>query len=141
VSFCLQDERCSAVLGLDPWVEPIPDRILALSATTPALYMRSDGWRGNENDAFLRGIAERSTETTYWMGVDGAHHNDFVVTPLLSPFAARFGLKGPIPAGRVIPIIDRYLVGFFDVYLLGTGPAALDTASFDEVSVELIRPD
>jgi acetyl esterase/lipase len=140
VQFCLIDERCDAVLGLDPWVEPIPDRVLAVSAPRPALYLRSDDWRGNENDAILRGIAERSTETTYWIGVEGATENDLVATPLLSPLAPRLGWKGPIPTGRVIPIIDRYLVGFFDVFLLGTGPAALDTASFDEVTLEVIRP-
>ena len=140
VQFCLEDERCDAVLGLDPWVEPIPDRVLAISAPRPALYMRSDDWRGNENDAILRGIAERSTETTYWIGVEGATQNDFVAIPLLSPLASRLGWKGPIPAGRVIPIIDRYLIGFFDVFLLGTGPAALDTASFGEVTLEVIRP-
>lgn len=140
LAFCLQDERCDAMLGLDPWVEPIPDRVIAESATKPALYMRSDDWRGDENDAILRGIAERSMATTYWLGVEGAWHNDFVATPLLSPFAHRFGLKGPIPAGRILPIVDRYLLGFFDVYLLGTGSAALDTASFDEVSIEVIRP-
>ena len=140
VKFCLEDERCDAVLGLDAWVAPIPDRVVAVSAVKPALFMRSDEWRGDENDAILRGIAERSTETTYWVGVEGASHNDFVLAPLLSPFSDRFGLTGPIPAGRIIPIIDRYLVGFFDVHLLDTGSAALDTASFDEVSVEVIRP-
>jgi predicted dienelactone hydrolase len=140
IRFCLEDERCDAVLGLDPWVEPIPDQVLATSAARPALYMRSDDWRQNENDAILRGIAERSTETTYWIGVEGATQNDFVATPLLSPLASRLGWKGPIPVGRVLPIIDRYLVGFFDVFLLGTGPAALDTASFDEVTLEVIRP-
>lgn len=141
VQFCLEDERCDAVLGLDPWVEPIPDRSLAMSAVRPALYMRSDEWRGTENDAILRGIAERSTEITYWVGVEGAAESDFLGTPLLSPLGARLGWKGPIPAGRVIPIIDRYLVGFFDVYLLDTGSAALDTASFEEVSLEVILPD
>jgi dienelactone hydrolase len=141
VKVCLEDERCGAVLALDPWVEHIPDRVISISAVRPALYMRSDEWRGNENDAILRGIAERSTATTYWVGVEGAAHNDFVVTPLISPIAGRLGLKGPIPAGEIIRIIDRYLVGFFDVFLLDTGAAALDTASFDEVSVEVIRPD
>ncbi|MGH8916710.1 MAG: alpha/beta hydrolase family protein, partial [Acidimicrobiia bacterium] len=140
VSFCLQDERCDAMLALDPWVETIPDRVIAESATRPALYIRSDEWRGDENDAILRGIAERSNELTYWLGVEGASHNDFVATPLLSPFASRVGLTGPIAAGRIIPIIDRYLTGFFDVYLLDTGSAALDTASFPEVSVEVIIP-
>lgn len=140
VRFCLEDERCDAVLGLDAWVEPIPDRVLATSATRPALYLRSDDWRGNENDAILRGIAERSMETTYWVEVEGTTENDFVAVPLLSPLGSRLGWKGPIPAGRVIPIVDRYLVGFFEVFLLGTGPAALDTASFAEVTLEVIRP-
>ncbi len=140
ITVCLVDERCKAVLGMDPWVEPLPERILQISATRPALYMRSDGWRGTPNDAILRGIAGRSETITYWLGIEGAGHNDFVVTPLFSPFASSFGLKGPIPAGRVLPIIDNYLLGFFDVFLLGAGPAALDAVSFEEVSVEVIDP-
>ena len=140
IKVCLEDERCDAVLGLDPWVEPFSDRVIKLPATRPALYMRSDEWRGNENDNLLRGIAGRSESITYWLGVEGAEHNDFVFTPLLSPIAAQLGFKGPIPAGRIIPIIDNYLLGFFDVFLLGTGSAALDNVSFEEVSVEVIAP-
>ncbi len=141
IAVCLQDERCDAVLGLDPWVKPIPDKTISISATRPALYMRSDEWRGEENDAILRGVAERSDVTTYWIGVEGASQNDFVVTPLLSPFTNQFGLTGPIPAGRIVPIVERYLVGFFDVYLLDTGPAAIEVPSFDEVSLEVIGPE
>jgi dienelactone hydrolase len=141
IEVCLVDERCDAVLGLDAWVEPIPDRTIAASATRPALFMRSDEWIDTENDAVLRGIAERSENVTYWIGVDGANHNDFTIAPLLSPVTEQFGLTGTIPAGRVIPIVDRYLLGFFDVFLLETGSAALDTASYDEVTVEVIRPD
>lgn len=138
VSVCLEDQRCDAVLGMDAWVEHLPDEILRISATKPAMFLRSDGWRGTENDAVLRGIAARSESVSYWIGIEGAEHNDFVVTPLLSPLASQMGLKGPIPAGRIIPIIDNYLIGFFDVFLLGTGSAALDAISFDEVTVELI---
>lgn len=139
VRVCLLDERCDAVFGFDAWVEPLPDSVIRISATKPALFMRSDGWRGTLNDSRLRGIAERSEAPTYWLGVEGADHNDFVVTPLLSPWASNLGLKGPIPAGRIIPIIDNYLIGFFDVFLLGTGPAALDSVAFEEVSVEVIN--
>ncbi|HEY6629394.1 MAG TPA: hypothetical protein VI193_10460 [Acidimicrobiia bacterium] len=141
VEVCLLDERCDAVLGLDPWVEPIPDRTISASATRPALFMRSDEWQANENDAVLRGIAERSENVTYWIGVDGTVQNDFTVAPLWSPISEQLGLTGTIPAGRVIPIVDRYVLGFFDVFLLETGSAALDTASFEEVTVEVIRPD
>ena len=140
VRVCLEDERCDAVLGMDAWVEHIPDRVLALAASRPALFMRSDEWRSNDNDPVLRGIADRSAEVTYWLGIEGAGHSDFVLAPLLSPVADRLGLKGPISAGRIIPIIDRYLLGFFDVFLLGTGTAALETVSFAEVALEVIRP-
>ena len=140
IRVCLEDERCDAVLGMDAWVEPIPDRVLALTASRPALFMRSDEWRGNDNDALLRGIADRSAHITYWLGIEGTGHGDFVVAPLLSPVGDRLGLKGPIPAGRVIAIIDRYLLGFFDVFLLDTGAAALETVSYPEVALEVIRP-
>ena len=140
IKVCLEEPLCDAVLGLDPWVEPLPDNVIRQSPTRPALYMRSDPWRGTENDAILRGLAGRSEESTYWLGVEGAHHSDFVSTPLLTPFGSQLGLKGPIPAGRIIPIVDNYLLGFFDVFLLGTGPAALENVTFDEVSVELITP-
>jgi hypothetical protein len=138
VQVCLEDERCDAVLGMDPWVEPIPDPVLAISATRPAMYMRSVEWQEKENDDVLRGIAERSESITYWIGIDGTAHNDFVMTPLFSPIADDLGLRGPIPSGRIVPIINQYLLGFFDVFLLGTGPASIDTVSFDEVSLEII---
>ena len=140
VKACLEDERCDAVLGMDAWVEYLPDEVLKLSANKPAMYLRSDGWRGTENDAVLRGIAARSEDVSYWIGIEGAGHNDFVVAPLFSPIAGRIGLKGPIPAGRVLPIVDNYLLGFFDVFLLDTGSAALDAVSFDEVTVEVVAP-
>lgn len=140
IQVCLEDERCSAVLGMDPWVEFLPDDVLKLSADKPAMYLRSDGWRDTDNDAILRGIAARSHEVAYWIGIEGADHSDFVVVPLLSPLAGRFGLKGTIPAGRILPILDNYLLGFFDVFLLGTGSAALDAVTFDEVTVELLAP-
>jgi hypothetical protein len=102
--------------------------------------MRSDEWRDSRNEAVLRGLAGRAEAVTYWVDVEGAGHNDFVVLPLFSPLAAQLGLKGPIPAGRVIPIVENYLVGFFDVFLLGTGPANLEDVTFEEVSVEVVTP-
>jgi predicted dienelactone hydrolase len=138
LALCLADDRCRAVLGMDAWVEPIPDRLIAAPAVNPMLFMRSDGWRGTPNDGRLRGLAERGDANTYWIGIVGAAHNDFIMTPLLSPIAGRLGLKGAIPAARMVPIIDRFLVGFFDHTLLGAGPAPIEQNPYQEVSLEVI---
>jgi dienelactone hydrolase len=137
---CLVDERCDAVVAFDPWVEALPERILRIPASRPQLFMRSDEWRGTQNDAMLRGIAARGSSRTYWLGVQGAGHNDFTLAPLLTSWGSRFGFTGSIGAGRMLQIVDNYLVGFFDVYLLGTGSAALDSVAYPEVSMERIEP-
>jgi hypothetical protein len=125
---------------MDPWVAPLTERDLQLDMMKPALYMRSEEWVGTTDDALLSGIAARGQAVTYTVGIEGATSNDFTMVPLLTPFASQFGLKGPIPAGRLIPIIDNYLLGFFDVYLLGTGSAALDAVTFEEVDVTVFQP-
>lgn len=140
IKVCLEDERCDAVLAMDPWVKPLTERVLQNNMMKPALYMRSEDWVGAPDDALLAGIAARGESITYSVSIEGAYHNDFLMTPLLTPAASQFGLRGPIAPGRVIPIIDNYLRGFFDVFLVGTGPAALDSVRFDEVNVNVVQP-
>lgn len=135
---CLVDPRCDAVLGMDAWVEPIPDRVLAGELQIPSMFLRSEEWQSRPNDRRLRGLAERSPSASWWIGIDGTAHSDFVITPLLTPLAARLNLKGPIPADQIIPIIDGYLVAFFDRYVLGVGGARLQAAPPDAVDVELL---
>jgi hypothetical protein len=52
--------------------------------------------------------------------------------------AERLGMKGSIGAERIVPIVDRFLAGFFDHTLLDAGPAAIERNPFPEVSLEII---
>ncbi|HZD23391.1 MAG TPA: hypothetical protein VE569_08335 [Acidimicrobiia bacterium] len=140
IKTCLENELCAAVLGMDPWVEPLSEQDLRLTMMKPALYLRSGDTLNTDNDALLQGIAARGESITYLVGVEGAERNDFVMTPLISPVASQIGLTGDLAPGRIITIVDNYLLGFFDVYLLGTGPAALDTVSFPEATVTVVEP-
>jgi dienelactone hydrolase len=140
IKVCLEDERCAAVLAMDPWVAPLTEQDLQLPMTRPALYMRSEGWLGTPDDALLSGIAARGDAVTYSVGIEGATSRDFLMLPLLSPFASQLGWTGTIPPGRIISIVDNYLLGFFDVFLLGTGTAQLDSVSFEEVTVSVFDP-
>ena len=136
---CLEDERCDAVVGFDAWVNPIPDRIVARELQVPSMFVRSDEWRELPNDRRLMGMAERSPSISYWMGLVGAAHNDFILTPAFSPYAETLGLKGPIEGNRVVSILDDYLVGFFDRYLLGVGGAVLDEPPPVEATLEVFE--
>lgn len=140
VKVCLEDERCHALLAMDPWVAPLTEEDLQLTMTTPALYMRSEEWLGTPDDALLSGIAARGEAITYSVGIEGTTTNDFVMVPLSTPLASQLGWKGSIPAGRVILIVDNYLTGFFDVFLLDTGSAQLDSVTFEEVEVSVFDP-
>ncbi len=142
VQTCLQDDRCKAVIGLDAWVEPVRDRVIAKPLLVPSMFMRSAGWIDTPNDARLRGIVERSEAPVTLVGVAGADHNDFVLTPLFSPVAHRLGLKGPVPEEVIVPFLHTYLDAFFDVHLgdLGgvtfdqTPPAGFTVEQFDRSS-------
>lgn len=140
VTACLIDERCRAVVGLDAWVEPVTDRVLAETPAVPSMFLRSAGWQGTPNDARLRGLVERSTAPVIWVGIDQANHNDFVLTPLLSPVAEQLGLKGPIPADEIVPLLHEYLDAFFDVALMGGGGATFTRTPPAGVSVERLVP-
>jgi hypothetical protein len=124
---------------MDPRVEALTEPDLQQTMMRPALYMRSEDWVDTANDALLRGIAARGEAVTYLVGIEGAGHNDFLMAPLLSPLASQFGITGPIPAGRMVLITNNYLRGFFDVFLLDTGSAALDSITFEEVSVSVVE--
>ena len=138
IQTCLTDERCDAVAGMDPSVESLPAPVLGTTATRPMLMMRSDPWRDTTNDGVLRGIVARSETVTYWVDVLGADSYDFMGAHLVSPIASRLGLRGPIDGQRMEIINRRFVTGFFDRFLLETGSATLDTATFREVDVELI---
>ncbi len=75
---------------------------------------------------------------SYWAGLLGSGHFDFVLTPAFSPYADRFGLKGPIPGARVVTILDDYLVGFFDWSLLDVGGAVLTDPPPPEAAFEIL---
>lgn len=121
VRFCLTDARCDALLGHDAWVEPLPDELRSGELSVPALFQRSDGWRGTPNDEILESIA-LTAPGTIWQGIVGAEHFDFILIPQFSPAASWIGLKGPIPADRVVPIVSDHLLAFMYEHLRGGAP-------------------
>lgn len=118
VTACSRDPRCKAGVGQDTWVEPAPDAVIASGVRQPFLFIRSEAWAdGLPNDQRL--LTLRANSQAQMLTIRGAEHYDFVMIPLFSPLAPLLGLKGPIPATRVIPLIDEAMLIFFDTNLRG----------------------
>lgn len=111
---CMRDRRCKALVGQDTWIEPVPDEIVAAGLDRPALYLVSEEWTGDENDARLTSFIDASAGAPQRISIPGAGHYDFTLIPLFSPLAPYLGLKGPIPAAEVMPLIDREMLRFYE---------------------------
>lgn len=138
VRTCLVEKACRAVAALDGWIEPIVPSELSRELDVPSLFIRSDPWRDMENDQVLRGLVERSSRRTYWIGIEDTVHSDLTLAPAISHVAGWLGLRGSMPAAQVFAIVDRYLVSFFDRHLLGQGGRDLTEAPPSGVVFELI---
>lgn len=142
VQACALDARCKAGLGMDAWLVPAPPTIIAAGLSQPFMFMRSEVWATEKNDALLNELLETSTNARYRVTIRGTRHYDFSVLPLLTPLAPALKLKGPLAGGRVMDITSAYAVAFFDQYLKGetspllTGPAA----AYPEVTFEKRGP-
>jgi len=135
---CNVDKRCKAGLGMDAWLEPVPQAVLAQPLTQPFLFMRSQAWATAENDARLATLYEGAQAGVVRLTIVGTKHYDFVLLPLLTPLAPALGLKGPINGQRGMAIITNYLVAFFDHALKGQDRPLLDgpSTSYPEVTFE-----
>ncbi|UCG40251.1 MAG: hypothetical protein JSV07_07265 [Acidimicrobiia bacterium] len=122
--FCLEDTRCDALVGLDAWVEPIPEELRAKPMAVPARFLRSEGWTGTPNDELLGEMVALAPASDRW-SIPGAEHNDFTFVAYVFPIAHYLGLRGPIDSDTIIALTNGTLTGFFGHHLAGE-PEPLD---------------
>lgn len=137
VALCADDPRCAAVVGYDPWVEPVPDAVLGRGLDVPILSMRSAEWVGNGNDARLRRLHAASGDDAGLVAVDGTTHRDVTLLPYLSPLSSAFGVAGDTPGGRTHELTEVWTARFLDTHLRGRDvDPLLDPPSFEEATLD-----
>ncbi len=139
---CQRDARCQAGLSMDAWLAPLPEAALATPLAQPFLFMRSEVWASEQNDAHLARVLDSLAGPGYRLTILGTRHYDFTLLPLLTPLAPVLGLKGPLEGQRTLAVITDYLVAFFDQHLKSEHQPLLDGASPDypEVMFEAYGP-
>jgi dienelactone hydrolase len=118
---CSRLENCRAVVGLDPWVEPLPDDLAGTGLEVPLLSLRSEEWVGGANDKRLRRLHAGNSAPEGRVALDGVLHRDFTVLPLFSPLAAQIGFSGPTPPAETNAIVEDWSLRFFDHHLRRRG--------------------
>jgi predicted dienelactone hydrolase len=141
IQFCGTDERCVAVLALDPFMTPVSLEVLEAGDPQPAFFMFSQSWRDevdSKNNRLFAGFYVHVPQSLGVVSVAGSKHHDFSDLPLLSPISAQLGFKGPIDGARMIEIADAYIIAFFDATLKGRKTDLFDGPStiFPEVRFE-----
>lgn len=137
MQFCLQDDRCQAGVGLDAWLLPVGDTVLAQGPTQPFMFISTPRWLGRENKARGEAIFNNLTADGYNLALAGTQHYDFTDLALLSPLTPQLGLSGEINSVYSLTIQNDYLLAFFDQYLRERPSTLLTEPSpYPELSIE-----
>jgi dienelactone hydrolase len=118
---CSRLRACGAVVGLDPWVEPLPDDLAGAGLEVPLLSLRSEEWVGGANDKRLRRLHAGTTAAQGLVAMSGVQHRDFTLLPMFSPLAGRIGFSGSTPGAVTHRIVEDWTLRFFDHHLRGRG--------------------
>ena len=138
--FCATDTRCTAGIGMDAWMGPVPDNLLQTGTDKPFLFLMSEYWSTAENKTRLAQYTQNSPQAT-WLTIADTAHYDFSDLPMLTPLSYRLGLSGDINSYRAQEIIRAYVRTFFDATLKGDDDATLFTSpSLAYPEVQLGQP-
>lgn len=137
IEFCGRNPRCTAGLGLDAWMTPVSQEVIEAGVKQPFLLLTSERWSSDKNRILTLGLRFNSPEI-YHFSIEGTDHYDFSDLPMLTPLAARLGMKGPLNGQQVIRIINAYSLAFFDQALkdIPTMLLMMPSLEFPEVFFE-----
>ena len=113
VSIAIKDARIKALLGMDAWVEPIPDDELAKGLKIPAIFLRSGQWETDYNNTYLTKLIDNSISGTELYQIDGTTHIDFTMAYMYSRLTKVIGFTGDVDRKTFTDIQNRFILDFF----------------------------
>ena len=129
IQFCGTDQRCKAVLGMDPFMTPVSAAVLENGLPQASLFMFSQRWAddiGSKNNRLFDLFYTNLEGQPRVIAIHGTSHYDFSDLPMLSPITPQLGLKGPLNGERVTEIVNDYLISFFEATLKNQPTDLLD---------------
>lgn len=124
VAACAREPRCDAVVGFDPWVEPVDPAVLATGPGRPLLSLRTEDWVSRPNEAVLQALHDAQRRAGLAEGrvrIDGALHRDFTLIGALSPAASLLGIAGETPSADTRASTITWTARFLDHHVRDIG--------------------
>jgi predicted dienelactone hydrolase len=124
IAACAVETRCMAVVGFDPWVDPVDPTVLRSGIDAPLLSLRTEDWVERPNEVQLGELHARQGALGRAEGrvtIEGALHRDYTLIPALSPLGGLLGFEGSTPGEHTRSTTLRWTRGFLDHHLRGLG--------------------
>ena len=137
VKLALEDDRVKAVLGFDPWVEPIGHEELEQGLSIPALFIRSEQWEVGPNNDYISTVVNNSNITPLTYQLNGSYHQDFTMLYMYDPINKLSGFSGELDSQISLDIRLDYILKFFDQNLKGINTNVENLFSKYEPMVEV----
>ncbi len=112
------DSRVQGIIGLDPWVEPFSPSIIKKETFPYYLFLRSEEWKGLENDENLHEILRNNHQGELFQLL-GTTHVDFTMIHMYSPITRAVRLTGSLDRSRFEEIQETFILSFFENILKG----------------------
>ncbi len=124
IAACAALSGCAAVVGFDPWVDPVDPRVRSTGIDAPLLSLRTQDWAERPNEGALTALHVRQRARGVPEGrvlIAGALHRDYTLVPALSPVGRLIGLEGVTPGSRTRAATIVWTQRFIDHHLRGIG--------------------
>ncbi|RJX27195.1 MAG: hypothetical protein C4537_01115 [Acholeplasma sp.] len=137
VAVALNDDRITALLGLDAWVEPISSEEIEKGLSIPAIFLRSETWEEGLNNANLYDLILNSDQAELYQ-IDGTTHSDFSMAYMFSPLMSMIGYTGSLNSDYLLQMQKDVMNVFFDQHLKGIIDQNIDLSLYEELkNIEL----
>jgi pimeloyl-ACP methyl ester carboxylesterase len=129
----LKDDRITALIGLDAWVESIDSTDISDGLDIPSLFLRSGDWETGENNDNLYALIDSSVGTAWLYQIDGTTHFDFSMVYMFSSLTKLVGFSGSVDSKDLNLMLEEVIYNFFDETLRGNTSSNISPDYFDEI--------
>lgn len=119
VKVALKDERVKAIVGYDPWVEPIGNDMLDEGLSQAALFFRSSSWVGGINEDFVKRLVINQDHPPQIVEIKGSRHQDFTAMYQFGPLPDWMGISGDLGGRKTAVIWQDFTRQFMNHHLKG----------------------